>query len=111
MKTGWLLALLALTPITALAASVTGTLVEGGGIDDMSIVVRAADGRQVEAYCTVQCGDWFVVEAESEVSVLKKALKGRQVALEYATEANGDRIAGPGPDERLRFVKRVRLLP
>ncbi|MFC6840842.1 hypothetical protein [Xanthomonas theicola] len=37
--------------------------------------------------------------------VLKKAVKGKRVALEYATKANGDRIAGPGPDERLLFVK------
>lgn len=111
MKTASLLVLAALAPATALAASVTGTLVDGGGVDDMRIVVRAAGGQDVEAYCATRCGDWFVAEPESDVFVLKKAVKGRRVALDYATEANGDRIAGPGPDERLLFVKSVRFVP
>lgn len=111
MRTALLLLLAALAPATAPAASITGTLVAGGGVDDMTIVVRAADGKKVEAYCATQCGDWFVAEPESDVFVLKQAFKGKRIALDYATEANGDRIAGPGPDDRLLFVKRVRLLP
>jgi hypothetical protein len=111
MKTALLLALALLAPATALAASVTGTLVGGGGVDDMTIVVRAADGREVEAYCVTRCGDWFVAEPESDVFALNKAFKGKRVALDYATETNGDRIAGPGPDDRLLFVKSVRIVP
>ncbi|MDR6674591.1 hypothetical protein [Xanthomonas sp. 1678] len=111
MKTALFLLLAASTPASALAASVSGTLVAGGGIDDMRIVVRAADGRNVEAYCAARCGDWFVAAPESDMFVLKKAVEGKRVALDYASEANGERIAGPGPDDRLLFVKRVRLLP
>lgn len=99
-------------PGSAWAATVAGTLVGGGGVDDMRIVVRPASGQDVEAYCGDRCGDWFEAESEqTDVIVLKKAMIGRRVVVEYATEANGQRIAGPGPDDRLPFVKKVRLLP
>ncbi|MBN6150493.1 hypothetical protein JR065_09080 [Xanthomonas sp. AmX2] len=99
-------------PGSAWADAVTGTLVGGGGTDDMRIVVRPASGQDVDAYCVSRCGDWFEAQSEqTDVIVLKKAMIGRRVVVEYATEANGERIAGPGPDDRLRFVKKVRLLP
>jgi hypothetical protein len=98
-------------PSAALAASVTGNLVAGGGVDDMRIVVQGAAGSKVDAYCVGQCGDWFEAEEGSEVFDLKKSMKGKKVVMEYAVEPNRDRIAGPDSKEKLLFVKKVRVLP
>ncbi|MFM9926877.1 hypothetical protein VLK31_28090 [Variovorax sp. H27-G14] len=105
-----LVSLLALLPGVALAASLAGTLREGGGIDDLHIVVQSATGQRVTAYCDGHCGDWFDEDAASEGSRLKKKLVGKQVLLDYRREPNKDRIAGPGANEALDFVKKVELL-
>lgn len=41
---------------------------------------------------------------------LKKKFMGKQVLLDYSTEPNRDRIAGPGPNDPLNFVKKIGLL-
>lgn len=106
-----LVALFIAVPQVVLAATVTGKLVGGGGVDDMRIIVQASSGQKVEAYCTDKCPEWFVEDAGTEVYSLKKSVKGKKIVLDYAVEPNQDRIAGPGPDEALPFVKAVRLLP
>lgn len=109
------IALAAVLPSIAAAApstkptELTGVLTDGGGIDDLSIVVRTESGRRIDVYCVQMCGaDWFVENGGA--MKLKKALVGRRVSLRYATEINNDRVAGPGRDEEIDVVKRVRLL-
>lgn len=102
--------LFSVLPGVALAASLSGTLRGGGGIDDLHIVVQSATGQRVTAYCDGHCGDWFDEDAESEGSRLKKKFVGRQVQLDYRREPNKDRIAGPGQDEALDFVKKIELM-
>ena len=105
-----LLALAAVLPAAALAASLTGTLRDGGGIDDLHVVVQPAAGQRVTAYCDGHCGDWFDEDPASGGSRLKKALVGRQVLLDHRREPNRDRVAGPGSDDALDFVKKIELL-
>jgi hypothetical protein len=105
-----LLALAAVLPGAALAASLAGTLRDGGGIDDLRVVVQPATGQRVTAYCDGHCGDWFDEDPASGGSRLKKALVGRQVLLDHRREPNRDRIAGPGSDDALDFVKKIELL-
>jgi hypothetical protein len=87
--------------------TVRGKLIGGGGGDDMRIIVQSPTGSDIEAYCTTQCGDWFVDHPNG--SSLKESLKGRTVTLEYAAEPNGDRLAGPPADSLFFFVKSVDL--
>ncbi|KAF1031977.1 MAG: hypothetical protein GAK33_07210 [Burkholderia lata] len=85
------IALTAVLPSMAAAApstkptEVTGVLTDGGGIDDMSIVIRTESGRRIDVYCVQMCGaDWFVETGDA--MKLRKALVGRRVSLRYATE-------------------------
>jgi hypothetical protein len=87
--------------------TVRGKLIGGGGGDDMRIIVQSPTGSDIEAYCTTQCGDWFVDHPNG--SSLKESLKGRTVTLEYAAEPNGDRVAGSHADSPFFFVKSVDL--
>jgi len=94
---------------TAAAASVEGKIVAGGGIDDLGLVVETADGKRIDAYCLDKCGDWFLEDDKGEGQRLKPALRGKRVRLEYVRERNRDRIAGPGADEQLNFIKSVKF--
>jgi len=105
-----LLPLASLLPGLALAASLSGTLTAGGGIDDLSVTVRSASGQKIDVYCDQQCGDWFDEDKASEGYRLKKKLVGKQVLLDYRKEPNRDRIAGPGANDLLNFVKKIELL-
>ncbi|MDR3446553.1 hypothetical protein [Dyella sp.] len=96
------------SPTTVKEAS--GLLVDGGGIDDMFVIVRTLDGREIRAYCVARCGDWFA-DTDPDRTVLKKELVGRKVNLRYTQEASAGRIAGPADDEMLDFVQEVRFLP
>ncbi len=69
----------------------------------MFIVVQTDDGKKITAYCG-NCGPWFV-PGEAESQQLKKNLRGQNVVLSYSTTLNKGRIAGPGDDEELHFVK------
>lgn len=91
--------------------TLTGKLLDGGGIDDLSVTVRAADGKEVQAYCDGKCGDWFEDSTDgSDGQSLSKSFKGKMVTLSIVTERNGDRIAGPGEDEALVFIKSAELV-
>jgi len=111
MKSFILLLLTSSISNAAIAASLTGNLIGGGGTDDMRVIVQTTTGSKVEAYCVDKCGDWFEADKKTEVFALKKSMKGKKVVLEYAEESNRDRIVGPDPEEKLLFVKRVRVLP
>ena len=86
-----------------------GTLIAGGGIDDLSITIFTEDGRRVRAYCDGKCGDWFDSAEGSDETKLSPQFNGRKVVLSVTLEANKSRIAGPGTNEKLIFVKQVRL--
>lgn len=102
--------LLFLQPVVVLAASVSGTLVGGGGIDDMGLVVVDDKGQRVDAYCLSACGDWFTEADKDDVVHLKSSYQGRKVLLQYTSEPNHDRIAGPGSEDLINFITAVRFL-
>lgn len=104
-----LLALITLLPGMTQAATVSGVLVGGGGIDDMRLIVKAKNGQLVEAYCNQHCDDWF--EQNENGEVLRSDLRGRRLRMKYTLESNQDRIAGPGADEKFNFIKKIEFLP
>ncbi|KQV53725.1 MULTISPECIES: hypothetical protein [unclassified Duganella] len=89
---------------------VKGKLVDGGGNDDMSVTILSEQGKKIRAYCVGQCGDWFVEAAGGEYQALNPKLKGKPVTATIATERNAGRIAGPGDDERFKFVKSIAFI-
>lgn len=91
------------------AASVVGTLVGGGGTDDMRVDVRDAKGKIITAYCLDRCGDIFDGPDADDVVKVKPRYRNRKVKLDYVSDMNKDRIAGAG-EERLEFVKKLELL-
>lgn len=95
---------------SALAATVSGSLVGGGGIDDMYLQVKAKSGKTVTAYCLTKCGPWFSAPDEHEVVQLKKAFQGKKVLLKYVTEPNRERIAGPEFNEPVNFISDVQFV-
>lgn len=91
------------------SGQVTGVLLGGGGVDDWRIVVLTDEGRRVQAYCDGHCGaDWFVTDKD-DVARLKGSLQGRRAALTVAIEPNRSRVAGADDDDRLAFVKALKL--
>lgn len=91
------------------AGQVTGVLLSGGGVDDWRIVVLTDDGRRVQVYCDGHCtADWFVTD-EDDVAKLKGSLQGRRATLTVAIEPNRSRVAGAGDDDKLAFVKALKL--
>jgi uncharacterized protein len=82
----------------------TGVLINGGGIDNMALSLRAANGRTVHAYCNRHCGDdWFMADRDEVSSLIRKFIN-RPVSVTVARQRNKDRIAGPGNDEVLAFI-------
>lgn len=81
--------------------TITGVLLSGGGIDDLSITIQTEDGKKVQAYCDQHCGDWFVDDEEGNTggSLLNRAFEGKSVSAVIATEISLGRIAGPGDDK------------
>jgi len=106
----FLLALISFSQL-AFAESISGKLVTGGGTDDMRLGVRTAEGNTIDAHCFDTCGDWFIEKGDgSPLFILKKHLLGKKVSMEYAIEPNNDRIAGPGKDEPVLIIKKVRFV-
>ncbi|RFP11930.1 MULTISPECIES: hypothetical protein [unclassified Duganella] len=100
----------ALSPTQPPTRKLTGRLMSGGGIDDVSVSVLSRDNAPIDAYCDGQCGDWFEPARNGEGVTLRPALIGKKVELSVATERNGKRIAGPDENERLLFVKSSKLI-
>lgn len=87
----------------------TGVLLSGGGVDDWSIVVLTERGQRVQAYCDGHCeADWFVADKD-DIARLRSSLQGRRATLTMAIERNRSRVAGAGDDDKLPFVKALRL--
>ena len=110
MKPFTLLFFIAFFSSSALAATVSGSLVGGGGIDDMYLQVKAKSGKTVTAYCLTKCGPWFSAPDEQEVVQLKKAFQGKKVLMKYVTEPNRERIAGPEFNEPVNFISDVQFV-
>ena len=91
------------------AELVKGKLVGGGGIDNYFLRIRLDDGKVIHAYCTTRCGDWFTDPDKNDVVKLKPGLRGKQVSARIVTERNGGRIAGPGEDDSLEFIKSAKI--
>lgn len=87
----------------------TGVLLSGGGVDDWRIVVLTESGQRVQAYCDGHCGaDWFVADKD-DVATLRSSLQGRRLTLTVAIEPNHSRVAGAGDEDKLPFVKALKL--
>ena len=110
MKPIFLFVFIASISTSNLAATATGSLVAGGGIDDMRLEVKTTSGQTVTAYCLSKCGPWFSSPDEHEVVQLKRALRGKKVLMEYVTEPNRERIAGPDTDEPVNFIKSLQFV-
>jgi len=103
--------LFALAALLALSSSLhaetlTGTLVAGGGIDDLFITVRQADGKKVSAYCNNLCGDsdqLFVADRDEAFS-LRKSFRNKPVRVTIAHQRNHNRFAGPASDDPVIVV-------
>ncbi len=89
----------------------TYTILNGGGVDDTSLGLMDDHGREIHSYCLDQCGDWFESSTEHEGETLKNQYKGRKVSAELSYQINHDRIVGPGDDEKLYFIQKIKLLP
>jgi len=111
MKSVFILAGLAFagSVLAAPGELVKGKLVDGGGGDDMSVTILSEQGRKINAYCNTKCGDWFVAASDGEYMTLNPKLKGKAVTATIATERNAGRVAGPGDDERFKFIKSITL--
>lgn len=95
--------------VISIPTTLRGTLESAAGIDDDAITVRTSAGGKVYAYCDGRCNkSWFNTDANGAIS-LKPSMRGRKVVIDVATEHNNGRIAGPGEDEKLLFVKGIRL--
>ena len=99
---------------SAVSATYTGVFVGGGGIDDLSLVIKTPSGRQVQGYCqTVSiCDDWDVmfVDDENAIYHLKPEYKHKKVRATIVQRPNRGRIAGPSDDEILPFITRFKFL-
>jgi hypothetical protein len=87
-----------------------GTLASGGGVDDLFVEIRCADGKRVHVMCDQRCGNWFEETGEAEVQRLKPAYQGKRVVVTVRNERNNGRIAGPGDEDQLLFVKSIRIV-
>ena len=85
MKQWISLALLALFSLTAVAKTHEGQLIGGGGIDDLSLMIKTKQGKTVDGYCkTVSvCNDWDVlfISDKDGVYSLKPSYKGKSDAI------------------------------
>ncbi len=96
--------------VPARPGTITGTLVDGGGIDDLHLIVRRDDGNRVRLYCMVDgCDEWFDT-GENDMQQLKTAWIGKRVGITVRVQRNNGAIAGPGDDELLPMAVKIRFL-
>lgn len=88
----------------------TYTLISGGGVDDTALGLKDSKAQQYDAYCQHKCGDWFEPSEEHDGMTLKPQYKGKKVRAEITLEQNRDRIVGPGDDEMLYFIRKIKLI-
>ncbi len=92
------------------AKTITGVLVSGGGVDDMSLTVKMKNGHKVYVYCDNKCGNWFTTPDENDFISVKRNMIGKKVRVKYKLEANNNRIAGPSEEERFNFLKSLKWI-
>jgi hypothetical protein len=92
------------------AGTFQGHLFSGGGTDAVHVTVLTDKGERIFAYCDAACGDLFSEPDEHEVVALRKTFVGKRVTVDVAIERNADRIPGPGTNDRIPLVKRLKLL-
>ncbi|OTG89793.1 hypothetical protein [Acinetobacter sp. ANC 3832] len=88
----------------------TYTVLNGGGIDDLGLGLKNNKGKEYHVYCDQKCGDWFEYDEESQSETLKQKYIGKKVMAEIKFENNRDRIAGPGANETLYFIKQIKFI-
>jgi hypothetical protein len=110
MKKIMLLAILTSVCSLSIAKMQTYTIIWGGGVDDTALTLKDAKNKEIHAYCLNKCGDWFEPSTEHEGETLITKYKGKKVLVEFSYENNKDRIAGPGADEKLYFIKKIKLV-
>ena len=91
------------------AATFTGTLVNGGGVDATTITFRRDDGNRVHAIC-MTCGDWLKYSDDGDIVGLLPAYLGKRATVTVKEERNGGRIESAGKDDRLVFVKKIEFV-
>jgi hypothetical protein len=95
----------------AFAETYTGRLINGGGLEDMSLTIKTDDGKSVEGYCTATCGQLAFKEGKDGVSSLEKRFINKRVRVTIVKRKNtGIAVAGPAEDEVLPFVTQLTFL-
>ena len=98
----------------AFSTTYEGKLIGGGGIDDLSLVIKTTKGKTVGGYCkTVSvCDDWDALfdSDHNAISSLKPIYKGRKVRVTIIQRRNQGDIAGPSDDEILPFITQFKFL-
>lgn len=110
MKKLFLFSLLICISSLSVAKMLTYTIVTGGGVDDRFLGLINQQGQEIDSYCLDQRGNWFEPSTEHEGETLKSKYKGQKVSAELSYEINNDRIVGPGHDEKLYFIQKIKLL-
>ena len=92
------------------SATMSGSIVGGGGIDNRSIVVKTANGQKISAYCDKNCGSWFTPPDRDDVVMVRKDLLGKKVLLKYVTEPSRGRVAGLTDEDTAEFIKKLNFV-
>lgn len=88
-----------------------GYLFSGGGTDAVNITVVTERGERIFAYCGKACGAaMFGAPDEYELVKLDQRWIGRRVEVEVQIGRNAGRIAGPGDDDRIPVLVRLKEL-
>ena len=88
----------------------TYTILNGGGVDDLSLILKDNKNKEIDAFCDQKCGNWFDPDEKSGGEHIKKNYIGKKVQAEINVENNRDRIVGPGANEKLSFIKNIKLI-
>ncbi len=83
---------------------------DGGGVDDLSLMLKNVQGKTIHAYCDQKCGKWFDPDEEIDGQTLKKQYFEKKVQADIKLEKNAGRVAGPSDDESFYFIKHIKLL-
>lgn len=95
--------------LSAYAGTQNYILVDGGGTDDLLLMLKNIQGKTIHAYCNQKCGKWFDPDEEIDGQTLKKQHINKKVQAEIKFEKNAGRVAGPSHDESFYFIKYIKL--
>lgn len=94
----------------SIAKPQTYTILNGGGVDDLSLILKDSKNKEIHAFCDQKCGNWFDADEDSGGEHIKKKFIGKKVQAELKLEINGDRVIGPGADAEFNFIKNIKLI-